>query len=89
MDHGRPPAAAALKEEEDPLGISSEGDRAKMTEEELLDMFPEGTHLFLSDKIYSTRTISMFVVQCIHGMHNFLSRTICANFSKRYREHSS
>lgn len=41
LDHGRPSATAALKEEEDPLGISDEGDRAKMTEEELLELFPE------------------------------------------------
>ena len=27
LDHGRPSATATLKEEEDPLGISDEGDR--------------------------------------------------------------
>ncbi|KAK7114741.1 exocyst complex component 2-like [Littorina saxatilis] len=43
LDHGRPSAAAPLKEEEDPLGISDEGDRAKMTEGELLELFPEAS----------------------------------------------
>ncbi|KAK7493846.1 hypothetical protein BaRGS_00014987, partial [Batillaria attramentaria] len=43
LDHGRPSAAATLKEEEEPLGISDEGDRAKMTEEELLELFPEAS----------------------------------------------
>lgn len=43
LDHGRPSTTATLKEEEDPLGISDEGDRAKMTEEELLELFPEAS----------------------------------------------
>lgn len=43
LDHGRPAATTTLKEEEDPLGISSEGDRAKITEEELLEMFSEAS----------------------------------------------
>ncbi|KAL8560897.1 hypothetical protein ACOMHN_059081 [Nucella lapillus] len=43
LDHGRPSATTTLKEEEDPLGISDEGDRPKITEEELLDLFPEAS----------------------------------------------
>ncbi|PVD20477.1 hypothetical protein C0Q70_18633 [Pomacea canaliculata] len=43
LDHGRTATAAPLKEEEDPLGISDEGDKVKMTEEELLELFPEAS----------------------------------------------
>lgn len=43
LDHGRPSTTTTLKEEEDPLGISDEGDRPRMTEEELLDVFPEAS----------------------------------------------
>ncbi|CAG5128462.1 unnamed protein product, partial [Candidula unifasciata] len=43
LDHGRPTAAIAAKEEEDPLGILHEGDRPKLSEEELLEMFPEAS----------------------------------------------
>ncbi|XP_076469821.1 exocyst complex component 2-like [Babylonia areolata] len=43
LDHGRPSTTTTLKEEEDPLGISDEGDRPRMTEEDLLEMFPEAS----------------------------------------------
>ncbi|XP_005101772.1 exocyst complex component 2 [Aplysia californica] len=43
LDHGRPSAAIAAKEEEDPLAILDESDKPKLTEEELLEMFPEAS----------------------------------------------
>ncbi|KAK0062725.1 exocyst complex component 2 [Biomphalaria pfeifferi] len=43
LDHGRPTASAAAKEEDDPLGILDEGDRAKLTEDELLEMFHDAS----------------------------------------------
>ncbi|XP_059170244.1 exocyst complex component 2-like [Physella acuta] len=43
LDHGRPTASIAAKEEEDPLGILDEGDKVKLTEEELLEMFQDGS----------------------------------------------
>ncbi|CAL1540086.1 unnamed protein product [Lymnaea stagnalis] len=43
LDHGRPTAAMTAKEEEDPLGILDEGDKAKLSEEELLDLFQDAS----------------------------------------------
>uniref|UniRef100_A0A2C9JZR4 Exocyst complex component 2 n=1 Tax=Biomphalaria glabrata TaxID=6526 RepID=A0A2C9JZR4_BIOGL len=47
LDHGRPTASAAAKEEDDPLGILDEGDRAKLTEDELLEMFHDASTPFM------------------------------------------
>ncbi|KAK3764200.1 hypothetical protein RRG08_044127 [Elysia crispata] len=43
LDRGRPATAMAAKEEEDPLGILDEGDKPKLGEDELLEMFPEAS----------------------------------------------
>ncbi|ESO82768.1 hypothetical protein LOTGIDRAFT_108931 [Lottia gigantea] len=43
LAHGRPSSPMSPKEDEDPLGLSDEGDGVKFTEEELLEIFPEAS----------------------------------------------
>ena len=42
LAQGRPPTSVYTKEDEDPLGLSDEGNSTKYTEEQLLEYFPEG-----------------------------------------------
>ncbi|XP_048254965.1 exocyst complex component 2-like [Haliotis rufescens] len=43
LRHGRASSPLTDREEDDPLGISDEGERNKINEEELLEMFPEAS----------------------------------------------
>lgn len=43
LRHGRPSSPLFSKDDEDPLGISDEGNQAKFSEEELLELFPEAS----------------------------------------------
>ncbi|XP_076112322.1 exocyst complex component 2-like isoform X2 [Mytilus galloprovincialis] len=43
LRHGRPSSPLFSKDDEDPLGISDEGNQAKFSEEDLLELFPEAS----------------------------------------------